>query len=219
MGRERDATGPPALSTAEALALAAAVTVCAGAIGRWYPLWALRPHWIPGGYWAPALRLLLGLLLVLPAPRRYGLVIGDIRRHWKGVLLVCGGPVLLTALVYPRLPVRPFEGASSSMWALSPLAQDLIFIGWMYGFLERRLPPRVHRRIPVTGALLAGAIFFAAWHLPNLAGRMPTGYVLFQLAYTAAGYLVVGLSRQWTGSLLYATLAHSAGNAIAWATS
>lgn len=161
--------------------------------------------------------LLYGLALTLPTWRRSGLRIGTIREHWKGVLLVCGGPVLLTLLVYPNLPERPFAHAGPGMWLVSPLAQDLVFLGFILGQLEPRFPRPFVRRLGAPRALVVGAAFFAAWHLPNFCAHgISTGYVVFQLGYTAGGFLLVGLSRVWTGSILYGVLEHSLVNLIAW---
>jgi membrane protease YdiL (CAAX protease family) len=160
--------------------------------------------------------LALGLALTLPMRRRSGLRLGRFRQNRWRVLLVCGLPVLLTAIVYPLLPEHPFADAGIDMWLLSPLAQDLIFMGFLFGRLERSFPPRHPDAFRVSSALAAGAIFFAAWHVQNFFADVSAAYVVFQLAYTAAGFLLTGLSRQWTGSLLYATLSHSAVNLIAW---
>lgn len=157
--------------------------------------------------------LAFGLALALPRRRRSGLRIGQIRANWLRVLLVCAVPVVVTAIVYPRLPVQPFNGGRLEMWLVSPLAQDLVFQGFLLGRLERSFPPR--SRLGFGAALVVGALFFSAWHLPNLASGMPRGFVAFQLAYTAAGFMLTGLSRLWTGSILYATLSHSAVNFIA----
>lgn len=159
-----------------------------------------------------------GLLLVLPTWRRNGLRLGRLRGNVGRVLLVCGGPVLITAIVYPNLPVRPFGGMPATMWLISPFARDSIFIGYLYGRLEQVFPGYVHPRIPAQRALFIGAVFFTLWHAPGLFSDHP-GYVLFQLAYTSVGYVLTGLSRQWTGSFLYVTLCHSSINWIAWTTS
>ena len=56
-------------------------------------------------------------------------------------------------------------------------------------------------------------------YLPNLLSTMSPGYVAFQLSYVFVGCVLVGLSRQWTGTIIYATLSHMAVNYIAWSTS
>jgi membrane protease YdiL (CAAX protease family) len=161
------------------------------------------------------LSLLFGLALALTAPRRSGLRIGGIRAHFRGVLIVCGLPVVLAAVIYPLLPVHPFSGAASGLWIISPPAQDLLFIGYLYGRFEPLFPDFVHPRIRLRWALVVSALFFSAWHLPNFS-TIPAEFVLFQLCYTFAIFIVAGLSRQWTGSMLYFTLCHMGINFIAW---
>ena len=163
------------------------------------------------------LALAFGLILTMGSWKRSGICLGKIRHHWWKVLLVCGLPVLLTAIIYPRLPERPFAGAPMGMWLISPLAQDLVFLGYLYGRFERSLSGVVHRRLPIRWVLVVVAIYFALYHLPNLLA-MSLGYVVFQLCYTFLGSLLVGLSRQWTGSIIYVTLTHMAVNYITWAT-
>jgi membrane protease YdiL (CAAX protease family) len=157
--------------------------------------------------------LAFGLALTLPGRKRNGLRIGSIRPNWLRVLVVCAIPIIVTAIVYPRLPVQPFRGGRIEMWLISPIAQDLVFQGFLLGRLERSYPPR--GRLRFGKALMLGALFFSAWHLQNFTSPMPTGFVAFQLAYTAAGFMLTGMSRLWTGSILYATLSHSAVNFIA----
>jgi membrane protease YdiL (CAAX protease family) len=211
------------LNKAEALGLSAALTVLAVALSGSESLWALYTlHFasVPGleshySRFADLCLILVGLILTLPAPRESGLRIGRIREHWKGVLLLTAGPVLLCALVYPRLPERPFQGSDLSIWLTSPLAQDLIFGGVIYRLLRPHFSSYIHPRVPMEWVLPVGGLFFAGWHLQNF-NSFPTGYVSFQLAYTWAAFTVVGLTRQWTGSLLYVTLAHMAGNFVPW---
>jgi membrane protease YdiL (CAAX protease family) len=165
-------------------------------------------------YWY-LLTLLFGLALALTAPRRSGLRLGELRPHLRGVVLACGMPAALVAIIYPLLPVRPFVGSPVGLWLISPLAQDLLFIGYVYGRFETLFPDFVHPRIRVRWALVISALFFSAWHLPNFS-TITSGFVLFQLCYTFAIFVTAGLSRQWTGSMLYFTLCHMAINFVAW---
>lgn len=216
--------GPREFTRGEVLALALVVTIAAHAIPAWHvfgKLWtedALGVRAVPWRTFWYILFLLFGLLLTLPTRRRSGLILGDIRSQWRRVLLVCGGPVLVTAVVYPLLPVRPFADAGFQMWALSPLAQSLVFIGYIYGRLDTAFPGPVHPRLPVRQSLAITAAFFALWHVPGF-WSLPAGYAVFQLLYTGVAYLVPALSRQWTGSILYVVLCHTAINFIAWWTS
>jgi membrane protease YdiL (CAAX protease family) len=205
----------------EELLLALVLTIGASTFYRWrffeqawvqdsVGLKALPWHW-----YVSLLFLGLGLLLALPTRKRSGLGPGSIGLHWKRVLLVCGGAVLATALVYPQLPTRPWANSSITMWLISPLAQSLFFIGYLYGRLEHAFPGYIHPRLPFTRALVLTVTFFAFWHLPN-AFSLPFGYFLFQLFYTSVLQMIPWLSRQWTGSIWYAVLTHSAINFIAW---
>ncbi|HEX2094352.1 MAG TPA: CPBP family intramembrane glutamic endopeptidase, partial [Longimicrobiaceae bacterium] len=182
--------GPKELTRGEALALALVVAIAAHAIPAWHVfgrLWtedALGFRAVPWRTFRYILFLLFGLLLTLPTRRRSGLVLGDIRSQWRRVLLVCGGPVLITALVYPLLPVRPFANAGFQMWAISPLAQSLVFIGYIYGRLDTVFSDFVHPRLPVRQSLVITAGLFALWHVPGF-WSLPAGYALFQLFYTS----------------------------------
>lgn len=227
--RERlpvDGAAPPARRRPSALqreelVLAFVFTACVSMFPRWRVLaqaWArdwMGLKALPWAWYSDLLFLAVGLALALSARERSGLRIGTIGEHWKKVLLVCGGTVLAVAVVYPQLPVRPFDDASAAMWVVSPAAQELLFLGYLYGRLERAFPGYVHPRVPLATALVITMAFFALWHLPNVFS-MPVGYVLFQLFYTGVLGLVPGLSRQWTGSIYYAVATHSAVNFIAW---
>jgi hypothetical protein len=119
------------------LVLALVVTLAARAIPTWDVLGRIWTHQLGGevrlsyALFHDLVLLRLGLGLALSAPRLSGLRVGAVREHWWGVLLVCGGPILLTAMVYPNLPERPFAERSWSVWAISPLAQDFVFMAFL----------------------------------------------------------------------------------------
>jgi hypothetical protein len=48
------------------------------------------------------------------------------------VAVVCGLPVLATALFLPLLGDLPWNRLSSSIWTIQPLAQELVFFGFLY---------------------------------------------------------------------------------------
>jgi membrane protease YdiL (CAAX protease family) len=170
---------------------------------------------IPELYWSNAWRLLLVGALALSAPLQSGLSLGSVREHWRGVLLVCGGPVVVVVCVYGFLPVQPFENASTVIWTLIPLNEDLLHFGFVYGLLARAWEGRVAERVPLRWPLLLTASLFALAHLNNL-GALPTGYVVFQVGYAFLGGLLTGLARQWTGSILYGLATHVAINGWVW---
>ena len=207
-----------------ALSLALVVTIAASAIPGWSLLvraWNADVLGLQSLPW-PVVRsfalLAVGIVLALPTRERSGVRLGSIREHRRAVLLVCGLPVLATALVYPLLPVRPFASGYMTMWAVSPLAQQLVFTGFIYGLLEPHFSAFVHPRVRVRRALVLSTLLWGLWHVPNFA-TMSTGYVWFQLFYTGVLGIVPALSRQWTGSILPAVACHTAVNFVAWATS
>jgi len=102
------------------------------------------------------------------------------------------------------------------MWVISPLAQDLLFIGYLYGRFQPLAGRLLARRVPINPALIITAVFFAIWHLPNFYA-MPASYVIFQLVYVFLGLIWTGMTRVLTGSIFYSVLVHMAVNAIAWA--
>ncbi len=206
----------------EELVLGFVVMIAASVLPRWEVLeqaWVKNfggVKWLPWPWYVTLLFLALALTLTLPTARRSGLHVGDIGTHWRRVLLVCGGAVVATATVYPVLPTRPWEGQSITMWLVSPVAQQLIFFGYLFGRLEEAFPSRpVHAYLPFSQPLLLTCGFFALWHLPN-AFSLPLGYFVFQLFYTGLLSAVPGLARQWTGSVYYGILTHIAVNFLAW---
>jgi membrane protease YdiL (CAAX protease family) len=215
-----DDTPPPDPADRRAwLAAAAVITFAYGRLAAdlyylTYP--GLPPAWqaaVGKPDWYCGCELVFGLALALPTWRASGLRVGAIRRHWRGVLVVCGSAVAAAAAVYP-FTSRPFAGGPVGGWLLSPPAQELVFTGFLYGRFERLYPAYVHPRLPVRRAVVVTAVFFAASHLWNF-GTMAPGYVAFQLAYTFAGAVWVGLARQWTGSILPGVATHMAVNFIA----
>ena len=161
-----------------------------------------------------AATIIMPVLLCLGAPIRSGLSLG----RWRGVRLrvagICLLAIALTAIVYP-FTSRPFSGGRIGIWLVSPLAQDLLFTGYIYGLLARTFSGRIHGRIPVDRAIVLTAALFALWHVPNFWG-MSTAYVSFQLLYTFLGGAWVLLARQLTGSIIPGVLTHISVNFISW---
>jgi membrane protease YdiL (CAAX protease family) len=181
---------------------------------RWYTFELLPKRWqLPADWewYRDVLQMAFALLLVTGTWRRSGLRIGRIRQHWWKVLIVCGLPVAAFAIVLPFLPASPFHFHTVTPWLVSPGAQEIVFIGFLYGHFDRITPANVHRRVPVRWALVLTAAMFSLWHTPNFLW-LPAGWVTFQLAYAFVAMMVYGLARQWTGSVYYGILTHMACN-------
>ncbi|MCH7632025.1 MAG: CPBP family intramembrane metalloprotease [Planctomycetes bacterium] len=153
-------------------------------------------------------------LLCIGFPLRSGLTFG----RWEGrslkVIGICLLPIVLTAIVYP-FTSRPFNGGRIGLWLVSPLAQDLLFAGYLYGLFDEAFPGHAHRKCRVNRTVLLTAMFFALWHVPNFLGMAPT-YVAFQLFYTIVGGAWMLLARQLTGSIIPGVVTHMACNFVSW---
>ncbi|MCA9188632.1 MAG: CPBP family intramembrane glutamic endopeptidase [Pirellulaceae bacterium] len=164
--------------------------------------------------WYQVISLIFSMLLVAHDPAGYGVRIGRARETWKRLVLLCAIPIVLTAIVYPRLESRPFHGAPAAIWLISPLAQDLLFAGYFFEKFRKLFPGHLSARLPFERCIFVTAFFFALWHTPGFAANLGW-YIWFQLVYTFFGACLVGLIRQWTGSLLYITVVHMIVNYIA----
>lgn len=208
----------------EWLCLGAIITTAYIAIPRWLVqmTWYQFPESMRTREWFvwyhELLSLAFAFLLVSGSLKRSGLRLGTIKHHWRGVLVVCSIPIILTALINPFLPEKPFANASFHMWLTSPLHQDLIFSGFLYGRLVQVAPSYLHKKIRIRWALILTAAFFSLHHLANI-HFLSGGYLIFQLIYSFLGLLLVGLSRQWTGTILYVLFVHVSVNLIGWLTS
>jgi membrane protease YdiL (CAAX protease family) len=163
-------------------------------------------------YWQ-LLCLGFSLLLVCGSWKRSGLRIGSIGRHWRGVLIVCGIPVVISVIANLLMPNDPFSNWSFHMWLISPWSQDLVFSGYLYGRFEQIAPSYIHKKFRIRWALVIAAAFFSLHHLTNFY-LVPSWLVITQLVYSFLGMILYGLSRQWTGSMLYGTASHIAVNLI-----
>jgi membrane protease YdiL (CAAX protease family) len=209
---------------AECLMLAFVVTLASHGVPYWlhvltFPLVQdglshYHGYSLHRAYW-DALSLLFGLCLVAPDPGRFGLRIGEIDMYWRRVLLLTGGTIAVGFIGCSLLTLPLWMGDWVGFWLISPFAQDLVFVGFLYTFIEESFPGYIHPSVPINRSLVITAGFFSFWHVPNFL-YTPGLYTWFQLGYTFLGALCIGLTRQWTGSMLYATIAHTSGNFFAW---
>ena len=218
----KPAQATPRRSVGELLTLSLVVTAASHAV----PYWVMAQH-MHRNFWGATLygrfgadlfnliALCFAIVLSIGTPLRSGLKLGQIRLHWKAVLVITLTQWAIVAAVYPNSPSRPFSGGPVGMWLISPAAQELVFTGFLYGLLATRWPQRVHPRVPIDIALVITAGFFAAWHLVNLRTISP-GFVMFQLCYVFVLTCFSGMTRVLTGSVIYCVLIHIGVNFIAW---
>ena len=157
---------------------------------------------------------IMPLLLCLTCIRRSGLVLGTWRKQLGLVVLVVSIPIVLTAIIYP-LTSTPFSNSSISTWLISPIMQDLLFSGYLYGLLRGRFAKMPVSKLPINTAMLITAMLFAFWHVPNFHG-MAAAYVSFQLLYTFIGLVWALIAREITGSIIPVVVIHMCVNYLAW---
>jgi membrane protease YdiL (CAAX protease family) len=142
--------------------------------GAAFPALAIRPVG-----WRPVVLGVLGTLAVSIAVSQYGPEAEGLKDAMKVV----------------REP-RSFLLSLGVLALLAPLAEELVFRGLLYGWLEGRWGPRV--------ALVASSIAFAAAHIEpaHILLVLPLGFLF-------------GWLRSRTGSLVPSVVAHMANNATA----
>jgi hypothetical protein len=204
-------TPPPESSRARRLAATSAllllalfnvvaVDCLAGVCGDFLP-W----NWAERGLLQDVLFLIEGLALCAFTPRMAGLSFGDLK-HWRRYALplaiVFALPPLLVATVYAHLTSRPFHGAPWHLWLVQSPAQDLLFMGFIYGWLGRfHGEPSRDWRGGLHPVMCLTPLCFAAWHWPNVLW-LSDEYMAFQFAYTFLGGWWMLHMRRWTGSVL-----------------
>lgn len=167
-----------------------------------------------GECWSyPASQVVLGLALTVWAPGAFGLRWGRTRSEVRTVALYAVAMIGVCAVV--MLFVRtPFYGGCVAIYVVVPLAEELLFRGFLFASTEQAFPRRLSgfgRSISV--ATILTAVAFSAWHLGGL--TMPQGFIWFQLVYTFVAGFLWGILRERTGSIWSGWLIHAAINACA----
>ncbi len=93
-------------------------------------------------------------------------------------------------------------------WILVPIAEELLFRGWMVNLFDRWLGSAYSSWEPFFPiSLWASALSFSVWHLQNLFSYPPS-VVLFQVLYTFFVGIWLGVIQWQTRKLKYAILGH-----------
>lgn len=93
-------------------------------------------------------------------------------------------------------------------WIAVPIAEELIFRGWIFNLLNRIFRNSFLPVLPLTPMALWGqSIAFSIWHLQNW-GEIPLAFLLLQLLYTFFVGLWLGFYRWHTGRLWPCFLGH-----------
>jgi len=161
--------------------------------------------------------LVFGVILVASDPRRSGITLGTKKNSGKA-LVACGVIIGGTLLYRFALNGNAFDSwnAPWSTWAISPIAQELVFSGFILGLLNEYFPRRWIEPLPLSGAVVASAALFGMWHfIPDVIfSDRDASWLLFRQAYTAIPWMLYAMTRLWTGTILYAVVMHLAVNFI-----
>lgn len=178
-----------------------------------------KPGYLPGAL----LKLFVAGALCFLTLRTSGLGLGDRlgwQRHWKAILVLCVIPPLVSLAVYPNFTSRPFYGASSGFWLLLPLAEELLFTGFIYGQMTTVFgKPSQSWQGAFGSAPLITASLFSIYHWSDLrfsdgASIFGFSYASLQMIYALFSSLLMMNIRRWTDSIWPAVLSHIAVNAL-----
>lgn len=145
--------------------------------------------------------LLVTAVLILP--RFAGVGLPDIKQggwalYGYGVVIAVAAAATLTNYFRPFF-TSPFEGRGPLFFTLGPLAWELMWPGFMYGFSRAILGPRFAAagdRVLVVVLALAGT----AWFVPVIRWLSPLDTVAFVALTFVVGFLSLTLRRR-TGSI------------------
>lgn len=160
-------------------------------------MWAIVIPWVS-----------IGLLLLSHDIVGCGLVWNNNKAtsNWK-TLACCFGLLALGIVIFVLLGINKyFHGVKSPVifFLFTPIAEELIFRGWVYRQIEKWW------KWPV----VISALFFGLHHLQYF-GYHLTNFAIFQVAYTFVLGLFLGKIRKDSGSIYLPLLAHILLN---WAT-
>lgn len=160
-------------------------------------IWAIVIPWVG-----------IGLFLSLQDARGCGLVWNNkkIVANWKVLFGYFGLLILGMALFVTFGVTKYFHGLKSpvTFFLFTPIAEELIFRGWIYRQIEKWW------KWPV----IISALLFGLHHLQYF-GYHFTNFAIFQIAYTFILGLFFGKMRKDSGSIYLPLLAHILLN---WAT-
>ncbi len=168
--------------------------------------------------------LLAGIALTCYNPGAFGVRLGRWRDHarvwWLYAIgfVFLGGYVLVVRLVDPFYQPRP---GWIGLFTIGPLAEELIFRGFLFAVLVDLAGSRYNPKRLLTRPVVWNAMLFGLWHLGPLYRAAIEGtpldvwQVLFRVVWTGVGGLYLAALREKTGSILGPTLLHMLYNLLA----
>jgi len=157
------------------------------------------------------IKFTLAILLCLSSRIASGLQIGDRagwKRHWLAVIFIWVLPVIVVAILFPALGKPDHTYKSMGFWLVTPIAQQLLFSGYIYGQMQFIFGRPAHTGMRALGAApLVRSFLFALSFWPLLRASEP-GPVITQMAYAFLYSLWILNIRRWTDSVWPCVLNH-----------
>jgi membrane protease YdiL (CAAX protease family) len=151
--------------------------------------------------------LLIAIVLAVWTARKSGLKLNiqSVRKNWK-FLLSLMGIVVAGLLLFVILHItRYFHNVKSPIifFLVTPIVEELLFRGWIYGQLQKMKFPRSLPINPVVGS----AFLFGLHHLQYFNYHL-TLFAVFQMGYTFVLGLVFGEMRKKSQSIYPSLFTH-----------
>lgn len=159
-----------------------------------------------------AVLLFVAFMPVVWVPKFFGYQLGTISKHWKmlpGMTAFFVGAPLLYRLIVGETPFGAntwfFEGV------VVPLAEEGFFRGILLSMLLWGFRDMYKESTAGWLTVIFSTLIFATAHLNNL-GDYPTGFILFQVGFSAILGFAFGYTRVKTDSIYPAIVLHALFN-------
>jgi len=165
--------------------------------------------------------LLAGIALTCYNPDAFGVVLGRHRRAWWLYALGFGFLVVYVPVFKLLDPFYQPLPSNISLFTIGPLAEELIFRGFLFAVLVDLAGNRYNSQKLITAPVVWNAVLFGLWHLGPLYRAAIDGVTAdlwqapIRVLVTGLGGLYLAALRQKTGSILAPTLLHSLFNLLA----
>jgi len=165
--------------------------------------------------------LLVGIVLTCYNPEAFGVALGRHRRAWW---LYAIGAFFLVVYVLAFKLLDPFYQpmpGNISLFTLGPLAEELIFRGFLFAVLVDLAGNRYDPKKLLTAPVVWTGVLFGLWHLGPLYRAAIEGVtadlwqVPVRVVVTGLGGVYLAALREKTGSILGPTLLHMLFNLLA----
>ena len=172
----------------------------------------LHIHTYINDIYSDAVLLFVAFMPVIWAPKFFGYQIGTIFKHWKmlsGMAAFFVGAPLLYRMIAGETPFGAntwfFEGV------VVPLAEEGLMRGILFSLLLWTFKDMYKESTAGWLTVIFSTLIFSTAHLNNL-GSYPSGFILFQVGFSAILGIAFGYTRMKSGSIYPAIILHALFN-------